>query len=78
MKSLANGALAENPLRTVFKDLPPQVIFGAAIESAQTVSSILKNFGLSSSAGNIVAKMVLSGSLGQMWTMVNSLQILLS
>jgi hypothetical protein len=34
MRSLATGLLTENLLRTEIRDVPPQVILGAAIESA--------------------------------------------
>ena len=62
-KSLATGALPENPLRTEVKDLPPQAILGVVIESVELASSTMMNFGLSSSIGNIFVQIVLSGSM---------------
>jgi hypothetical protein len=38
----------------------------------------MMNLGLSSSAGNIVVQIVMSGSMTQMWSMVNAQQIILS
>ena len=63
MRSLATEAMTEDPLRTVSRELPPQVILGAAVETVQASSDILKNFGQSSSVANIAVQIVLSGSM---------------
>jgi hypothetical protein len=54
MKSLDTGALAENPLRTENRDLPPQAIIGTAIEFAEAASTSLAYTGISSCGGNFV------------------------
>jgi hypothetical protein len=62
-KTLATGALTDHPLRTDIRNLPPQVILGKAIESAQVASDSLKNFGQSSVIGNVIVQILLSGSM---------------
>jgi len=56
MKSLTTGAMTEDALRAVSKELPPQVILGATIEAAEEASVILKD----SSLSNIIVQIVLS------------------
>ena len=63
MRSLATEAMTEDPLRTVSRELPPQVILGAAVETVMASSDILKDFGQSSSVTNIAVQIVLSGSM---------------
>ena len=63
MKSLATGAMTENPLRTFSSNLPPQVILGTAIEAAAAASDSLKNVGQSSTVSNVVLQIVLSSSM---------------
>ena len=56
MRSLATGAMTENALRAVSKELPPQVILGATIEAVEEATVILKD----SSLSNIIVQLVLS------------------
>ncbi len=54
MRSLATGSMTEDPLRTVSRELPPQVMPGATFETVEASSDILKGVGQSSSVTNIV------------------------
>jgi hypothetical protein len=63
MRSLATGAMTENPLRTVSRNFPPQVIIGSTIEGAKLASIIVKYAGLSTNLGNIGVQIALSGSM---------------
>ncbi len=54
MRSIATGAITEDPLRTLSIKLPPQVIAGRAIEIVETSAFILKNVGQTSSVSNFV------------------------
>ena len=56
MISLATGAMTEDALRAVSKELPPQVILGATIEAVEEAAVILKD----SSLSNIIVQLVLS------------------
>jgi hypothetical protein len=58
--------------------LPTQVFLGAATESVQAASDSMKNVGTATTASNVVLQVVLSGSMAQMWSMVNSMQIILT
>jgi hypothetical protein len=60
MKSLETGALTENPLITVSRSLPPQVIIGAAIEAVEEASVNLKDAGQSATISNIAVQILLS------------------
>jgi hypothetical protein len=60
MISLATGTMTEDALRTVSKELPPQVILGAKIEAVEEATVILKDFAQSSSLSNIIVQIVLS------------------
>jgi hypothetical protein len=78
MRSIVTGAMTEDPLRTLSIKLPPQVMPGKAIEIVESFSNIFKNVGQTSIVSNIVVQTLLSGSMTQMWTMVNAQQILMS
>ena len=54
MRSLATGLMTEDPLRTVSRELPPQVMLGAAVETVEASSGIMKGVGQSSGVTNIV------------------------
>ncbi len=54
MISLASGAMTEDALRAVNKELPPQVILGATIEAAEEATVILKDVAQTSSLSNII------------------------
>lgn len=56
LKSLDTGAMTEDPLRAVSKELLPQVILGATIEAAEEATNISKDLSLS----NIIVQIVLS------------------
>ena len=60
MRSIATGAMTEDPLRTVSIKILPQVIPGPKIEAVEASSVILKDVGLSSSVTNIIVQIVLS------------------
>ena len=60
MRSIATGAMTEDPLRTSNIKLPPQVIPGAKIKAVEAASVILKDVGQSSSVTNIIVQIVLS------------------
>jgi hypothetical protein len=53
MRSLETGAMTEDPLRTVSREFPPQVILGATIETAEQASDIMKDAALSSTVSNV-------------------------
>ncbi len=55
MRSLATGVMTENPLRTVSRDFPPQVILGSIIESVEKASIIVKDGGKFSNLANLGA-----------------------
>jgi hypothetical protein len=78
MRSLATGAMTENPLRTVSREFPPQNIIGVTIETFEQVSVSLQDTGKSLSVSNVAVQMVLSGSMAQMWSMVNAQQIIMA
>ena len=54
MRSMATGAMTEDPLRNLSIKLPPQVIAGRAIEIVETSAFILKNVGQTSSVSNFL------------------------
>ena len=60
MISLATGAMTEDALRAVSKELPPQVILGATIEAVEQNTVLLKDVAQSSSLSNIIVQIVLS------------------
>jgi len=50
----ATGAMTEDPLITVSRNLPPQVIPGRTIDIVEEVTKILSDVGKSSVGSNIV------------------------
>jgi hypothetical protein len=54
IRSIANGAMTEDPLRNLSIKLLPQAIAGRAIEIVETSAFILKNVGQTSSVSNFV------------------------
>ncbi len=60
MISLATGAMTEDALRAVSKNLPPQVILGAKIEAVEEATVVLKDSAQSSILSNIIVQIVLS------------------
>ena len=60
MISLATGAMTEDALRAVSKELPPQVILGATIEAVEEATVVLKDVAQSSNLSNIIVQIVLS------------------
>ena len=50
----ATGAMTEDPLRTVSRNLPPQVIPGRTIDIVEEATKILSDVGKSSIGSNIV------------------------
>ena len=54
MRSMATGAMTEDPLRTRSRKLPPQVMPGTTIDIVEEAAKIFKNVGQSSSVTNIV------------------------
>jgi hypothetical protein len=78
MRSLATGAMTEDPLRTVSREFPPQNILGSTIETFEQASVSLEDTGKSLSVSNVAVQMVLSGSMAQMWSMVNAQQIIMA
>ncbi len=78
MRSIATDMMTEDPLRTVIRDFPPQIITGATIEAVEQVSVIMKDAGKSLTVTNVVVQIFLSGSMTKMWSMVNAEQILLT
>ena len=71
-KSLATGAFTENSLRTVFKKLPPQVILGQAIVVVSKATDGLESLGKYSVVSNVLIQLTVSGSMQQMWSMINA------
>ncbi len=60
MRSLDTGAMTEDPLRTVSREFPPQVVLGATIEAAEQASDNMKEAGLSSTVTNLFVQILLS------------------
>ena len=54
MRSMATGAMTNDPLRTLSRKLPPQVIPGTTIDIVEELAKISKNVGQTSIASNIV------------------------
>ena len=54
MRSIATGAMTEDPLRTESRNLPPLVMPGRKIYIVEEAAKIFKNVGKSSSATNFV------------------------
>ena len=54
MRSIATGAMTEDPLRTLSRKVPPQVMPGNTIDFVEESAKIFKNVGQSSSATNFV------------------------
>ena len=54
MRSIATGAMTEDPLRTRSRKLQPQVIPGPEVKAVEEAAKIFKNVGQSSSVTNIV------------------------
>ncbi len=78
MRSISTGMMTENPLRTVIREFPPQIIFGATIEAVEQASVVMKDAGKSLTATNVIVQIMLSGSMTKMWSMVNAEQIILT
>jgi hypothetical protein len=72
-KSLASGALTENPLGTYSRKLPPQVILGKTIDAVSKAAESMEGLGKYSILSNVAIQLAVSGSIGQMWSMVNAL-----
>ena len=53
-RSIATGVMTEDPLRTVSRNLPPQVIPGRTIDIVEEAAKILSDVGKSSVGSNIV------------------------
>ncbi len=70
--------LTEKPLQTVIRDLPPQAILGRAIVSVSLAADSMEGLGKYSTLANFAIQLAVSGSMAQMWSMVNGLQIILS
>ena len=63
MNSLASGTETKDPLRTVIKEMPAQVILGSFISSVESASATMSDAGTSMNVGNIVLQIALSGSM---------------
>jgi hypothetical protein len=70
--------MTEDPLRTVMREFPPQIIIGAIIEAVEQASVVMKDAGKSLTATNVIVQIMLSGSMTKMWSMVNAEQIILT
>ncbi len=78
LKSLVSGALIENPLQTVVKYLPPQVIIGQTTIEVSKATNGVEALGKYSVITNVAIQLTVSGSMQQMWSMINAQQIVLS
>jgi hypothetical protein len=54
MRSIATGAMTEDPLKTVSRNLPPQVMPGKTIDIVEEATKIFSDVGKSSVWSNIV------------------------
>ena len=72
MRSIATGVMTKNPLRTEITKLPPQVMAGRTIDIVEQATKIYSYLGKTIVANNFVVEILLSGSMTQMWTMVNA------
>ena len=63
LTSIASGTQTKDSLRTVIKEMPPQVILGAFIDSVESASATMSDAGTTMNVGNIVLQIVLSGSM---------------
>ena len=59
-KSLATGLMTEDPLRSVIKNLPKQVIPGAVIEKVEVVTESAADGGKAANVVNIIVMLVLN------------------
>jgi hypothetical protein len=78
MRSISTGMMTEDPLRTVMREFPPQIIIGAIIEAVEQASVVMKDAGKSLTGANVIVQIMLSGSMTKMWSMVNAEQIILT
>ena len=76
--SLASGLLTENPLGNFTRILPPQCVLGTAIQVVSSASDGMENLGKYGALANGSIQLGVSGSMAQMWSMVNALQIVTS
>jgi len=60
IKSLATGVMTEDPLRSVIKNLPKQVIPGAVIEKVEVVTESVADGGIYTNVVNIIVTLVLN------------------
>jgi len=58
--SLATGKMTENPLRSVIKSLPTQVVPGAVIENVEVTTDAVADGGLYANLVNIIVTFVLN------------------
>ncbi len=58
--------------------MPSQVILGKAIEAVGMAADSIEGLGKYSALTNFAIQLSVSGSMAQMWSMVNGLQIILS
>ena len=63
MRSIATEAMTKNPIRTVFRKLPPQVMPGKTIAIVEQSLNIIKDVGQTSVANHFVVQTLLSGSM---------------
>jgi hypothetical protein len=63
MRSIATEAMTKNPIRTVIRKLPPQVMPGRTIDIVEKSLNIIKDVGQTSVAIDFVVQTLLSGSM---------------
>ena len=78
MKSKSSNLIIINPLRTVKKRLPNQLVLSATTEIVGEAAVTVKTASQAVVIGNLILSVFLSGALGTMYSMINSLQMLMS
>ena len=60
VKSLATGMMTENPLRSITRSLPTQVVPGAVIENVEVTTDAVADGGLYANLVNFIVTLVLN------------------
>jgi hypothetical protein len=66
-----------NPLRTENRRVPPQLVLGTVTDNVEAASEGCKNVAEGMVFGNFILSAVMKTALGAMYTMINSLQMVM-
>ncbi len=77
VKSKATNLIIINPLRTVKKRIPNQLVLGATTDAVEEAIATAKAASEAAVIGTFLVSVFLSGVLGSMFLMINSFQMLM-